>query len=149
MEVDRPLSDTYWLNVGDATVPFTGVIEHTNMQRPEDYGGARLVYLSRYLDAADPYYAMAADELLDAYLPHLAKMYPGFTRQWVPRTWAWRARYTQPVITRHYSALKPPYRTPAEGLWLGCMAQVYPEDRGMNYAVASGRDVAREMLAGE
>lgn len=149
MEVDRALSDTYWLNVGDPSIPFTGVIEHTNMQRREDYGGARLVYLSRYLDAADPYYRMTADELLDAYLPHLAGMYPGFTRQWVPRVWAWRARYTQPVITRRYSALKPPYRTPAEGLWLGCMAQVYPEDRGMNYAVASGKDVAREMLAGE
>ena len=147
MELDRPLSDTYWLNVGDPTIPFTGVIEHTNMQRPEDYGSRRLVYLSRYLDPADPYYAMEAEELLTAYLPHLARMFRGFDRSWVRRAWAWRERYTQPVITRRYSALKPPYRTPADGLWLGCMAQVYPEDRGMNYAVASGQRVAEEMLA--
>ncbi len=147
MQLDRPLSGTYWLNVGDPTIPFTGVIEHTNMQRPEDYGGARLAYLSRYLDAADPYYAMTADELLAAYLPHLQRMFRGFERSWVLRNWAWRERYTQPVIVRNYSALKPPFRTPAEGLWLGSMAQVYPEDRGMNYAVAIGQRVAEEMLA--
>jgi len=147
MELDRSLSDTYWLNVGDPTIPFTGVIEHTNFQRPETYGGAHLAYLSRYLDPADPYYAMDADALLEAYLPYLGRMFRGFDRAWVQRAWAWRERYTQPVITRGYSRLKPPYRTPVEGLWLGCMAQVYPEDRGMNYAVASGQRVAEEMLA--
>ncbi|MHB1319423.1 MAG: NAD(P)/FAD-dependent oxidoreductase [Anaerolineae bacterium] len=149
MQLDRSLSDTYWLNVGDPTIPFTGVIEHTNFQRPEGYGGARLAYLSRYLDPDDPYYAMDTEALLDAYEPHLARMFRGFERSWVQRAWAWRERYTQPVITRGYSRLKPPYRTPVEGLWLSCMAQVYPEDRGMNYAVASGQRVAAEMLAGE
>jgi protoporphyrinogen oxidase len=54
MELDRSLSDTYWLNIGDPTIPFTAVIEHTNMQRSEDYGGAHLTYISRYLDADDP-----------------------------------------------------------------------------------------------
>ncbi|MFO7697321.1 MAG: FAD-dependent oxidoreductase [Anaerolineae bacterium] len=147
MQLDRSLSDTYWLNVGDPTIPFTGVIEHTNFQRSEDYGGARLAYLSRYLDPDDPYYAMDADALLAAYEPHLARMFRGFDRSWVQRAWAWRERYTQPVITRGYSRLKPPYRTPVDGLWLSCMAQVYPEDRGMNYAVASGQRVAQEMLA--
>jgi len=147
LQLDRSLSDTYWLNVGDPSIPFTGVIEHTNFQRPEEYGGAHLVYLSRYLDPEDPFYAMDAEALLEAYLPHLARMFRGFDRAWVQRAWAWRERYTQPVITRGYSALKPPYRTPVAGLWLSCMAQVYPEDRGMNYAVVGGQQVAQEMLA--
>jgi len=146
MQVDRSLSSAYWLNVGDPSIPFTGLIEHTNMQRPEEYGGAHLVYLSRYLDPADPYFAMTADALLDAYLPRLQEMFRGFDRSWVLRTWAWRERYTQPVIVRNYSALLPPFRTPVEGLWLGCMAQVYPEDRGMNYAVGYGERVAQEMM---
>jgi len=147
MELDRSLSDTYWLNVGDPAIPFTGVIEHTNFARPEAYSGAHLAYLSRYLDADDPYYAMAPEDLLSAYLPHLARMFRGFERSWVRRLWAWRERYTQPVITRGYSRRIPAHRTPADGLWLACMAQVYPEDRGMNYAVAAGERVAREMLA--
>jgi len=79
-------------------------------------------------------------------LPRLQEMFRGFDRSWVLRTWAWRERYTQPVIVRNYSALLPPFRTPVEGLWLGCMAQVYPEDRGMNYAVGYGERVAQEMM---
>jgi hypothetical protein len=32
------------------------------------------------------------------------------------------------------------------GLWLCSMAQIYPEDRGMNYGVAYGHKVATEMI---
>jgi protoporphyrinogen oxidase len=116
------------------------------MQRTEDYGGSHLAYLSRYLDPEDRFYQMTADELLDAYVPHLRKMFRGFDRSWVREAWAWRERYTQPVIGLNYSSLKPPLQTPVRALWLCCMAQVYPEDRGMNYAVASGQQVAAQIL---
>ncbi|MGZ6988667.1 MAG: FAD-dependent oxidoreductase, partial [Thermoanaerobaculia bacterium] len=37
LELDRPLSPYYWLNVGDEAMPFGGVIEHTNFLPPSDY----------------------------------------------------------------------------------------------------------------
>ncbi len=149
MELNRSLSDTYWLNVGDPSIPFTGVIEHTNMQPPEIYGDVHLVYISRYLKTDNPLYRMTADQLLKEYLPHLKKIYPRFSRSWVQRVWAWRAPYTQPVIGLHYSELRPPFETPLSNLWLSCMAQIYPQDRGMNYAVAYGQQVAEKILAVE
>ena len=147
MQLDRQLSQTYWLNVGDPSIPFTGVIEHTNMQRPEIYGGAHLVYISRYVDPSDAVYAMSSEDILQQYLPHLQRMFPSFDQSWVQRLWAWRDRYTQPVIGLHYSHRKPSFATPIPNLWLSCMAQVYPEDRGMNYAVAYGQRVVDAMLA--
>ncbi|MBC7238124.1 MAG: amine oxidase, partial [Chloroflexi bacterium] len=81
------------------------------------------------------------------YLPYLRRIIAGFERHWVQNVWIWRAPYAQPVIGTQYSTLRPPFRTPIPGLWLCCMAQVYPEDRGMNYAVAYGRKVVAEMLA--
>ncbi|MHB9031430.1 MAG: NAD(P)/FAD-dependent oxidoreductase [Anaerolineae bacterium] len=147
MEVDRQLSDTYWLNVGVQEMPFTGIIEHTNMQDPERYGGAHLAYISRYLAPEEPAYRKSADELLDEYLPHLQRIYQGFERSWVRQAWAWRERYTQPVIGLHYSQLLPPPETPITNLWLASMAQVYPQDRGMNYAVISGRAAGERILA--
>ncbi|MEA3407361.1 MAG: NAD(P)/FAD-dependent oxidoreductase [Chloroflexota bacterium] len=149
MELDRSLSDTYWLNIGDPSIPFTGVIEHTNIQEPETYGGTHLTYISRYLKTDNPLYGMAAERLLEEYLPHLKKIYPGFGRSWVKRVWAWREPYTQPVIGLHYSDIRPPFETPLPNLWLSCMAQVYPEDRGMNYAVAYGQQVAEKALKAE
>lgn len=147
MKLDRNLSTTYWLNINDASTPFVAVVEHTNMQRPEEYGGHHLAYLSRYMDAADPHYTMSAEELFQAYLPHLQKIYPGFSPDWVLELHAWRERYTQPVVGLHYSDIRPPFQTPVDGLWLCSMAQIYPEDRGMNYAVAYGQKVASEILA--
>jgi protoporphyrinogen oxidase len=145
LKLKHSLGHVYWLNISDPAIPFVALVEHTNLRRPEEYGGAHLAYLSRYLDPADPFYEMSAQELLGAYLPGLHKLFPHFDQGWVENVWAWRARYTQPVIVRRYSELRPPFKTPIQNLWLCCMAQVYPQDRGMNYALVYGRSVAGEM----
>jgi len=149
LKLEHGLSDVYWLNISDNSVPFVGLVEHTNIQRPEEYGGAHLVYLTRYCACDDEYYQMDDDALVGAYLPHLRRIFPHFKMEWLKEAYVWRERHAQPVIVRRYSDLKPPFATPAEGLWLCSMAQVYPEDRGMNYAVDYGQRVAREILAGE
>jgi protoporphyrinogen oxidase len=146
LRLDRSLSDTYWLNINDPDLPFVAIVEHTNMQRPEEYGGSHLVYVSRYAPSSDKYIRMPGDQLFEAYLPHLQQLFPELDRSWILDHWAWREEYAQPVITKHYSALKPPFKTPIENLWLCSMAQVYPEDRGMNYAVAYARKAVNEML---
>ncbi|MBC7238226.1 MAG: FAD-dependent oxidoreductase, partial [Chloroflexi bacterium] len=112
LQLDRKLSDTYWLNIGDPDIPFTGVIEHTNMQRPEIYGGAHLAYISRYMDIQDPAYNYSAEQLLETYLPYLRRIFAGFERHWVQNVWIWRAPYAQPVIGTQNSTLRPPFRTP-------------------------------------
>lgn len=148
MNLDRSLSNTYWLNVGDPTIPFTGVIEHTNMQQSKDYGGKVLTYLTKYLDPADPLYQKDAGGLLEYYLPHLQKMFKGFSGDWVKNVWLWKERYTQPVIGLNYSKIKPGFQTPINNLWYCSMASIYPEDRGMNYAVLYGQRVAKEIIEG-
>lgn len=145
--LERSLSSTYWLNVADPSFPFVAIIEHTNFDPPEHYGGKHIVYLSKYLSTDDPLYQMSAEELLEFSLPHLQKMFPAFSPTWVQSSHLWRAPYSQPVITLHYSQLIPPWKMPIENLWLATMAQIYPEDRGTNYAVRSGRDVARMILS--
>jgi hypothetical protein len=40
----------------------------------------------------------------------------------------------------------PATRTPLPGLFFASMSQVYPWDRGTNYAVELGRRVAAEMI---
>jgi hypothetical protein len=57
----------------------------------------------------------------------------------------WRARYSQPIVVRHYSSLIPPFETPLPGLYISSMAQVYPEDRGTNYAIREGRAAGRRI----
>ena len=63
--------------------PFVGVIEHTNFEPLETYGGHHIVYLSKYLPETDPLYQMADAEVVDFTLEHLARMFPDLTRNWV------------------------------------------------------------------
>ena len=146
LQLERSLSDTYWLNVNDPTFPFVGVIEHTNFQRPENYGGDHIVYLSKYLPHTHQLYSMSADELLDFSLPFLKTMFPAFERGWIKAHHTWRARWAQPVVERNYTRLIPSASGPLEGLHICSMAQIYPEDRGTNYAIREGRRLGCELL---
>jgi protoporphyrinogen oxidase len=143
LELDRSLSDTYWLNVNDPGFPFVGIIEHTNFEPAESYAGRRLVYLSKYLPETDELYRMADDELVRFSLGHLQRMFPALAPDWVLDAHVWRARYAQPIVVRRYGALIPKVETPLPGLYLSSMAQVYPEDRGTNYAIRDGRATGR------
>ncbi|WP_404207561.1 NAD(P)/FAD-dependent oxidoreductase [Vibrio sp. V03_P4A6T147] len=145
LELDRSLSSTYWLNVNDPTFPFVGVIEHTNFSKPENYGGRHIVYLSKYLPHTDRLYTMNSDEFFQYSFPFLKEMFPDFDRSWVIKHHLWRARWSQPVVEKHYSKLIPEQEGPVEGMHICSMAQIYPEDRGTNYAIREGRSIGREV----
>ncbi|HEU4700435.1 MAG TPA: NAD(P)/FAD-dependent oxidoreductase [Gemmatimonadales bacterium] len=146
LELDRSLSSTYWLNVNDPGFPFVGVIEHTNFEPAATYDGRHIVYLSKYLPESAELFRMSDAEVFAYCLPFLARMFPAFDPAWVRAHHVWRARHAQPIVSRHYSRLIPPRETPIAGLYLCTMAQVYPEDRGTNYALRDGR-VVGELVA--
>jgi len=148
LELDRSLSDTYWLNVNDLSFPFVGVIEHTNMEPTEAYGGRHIVYLSRYLPQSDPLATMLDEEVVAYSLEHLRKMFPDLRDEWVLGSHVWRARYSQPIVERGYSALLEQLSVPFDNFHLASMAQIYPEDRGTNYAVRDGRAAGARIAEG-
>lgn len=145
LELERSLSEIYWLNVNDPSFPFVGVIEHTNFERPQTYGGRHIVYLSKYLPVSDPLYALDADAFLDYSLPFLQRMFPQFDRSWVLAHHLWRAEWSQPIVEKHYSTLIPAEDGPLPGFHICSMAQIYPEDRGTNYAIREGRRIGRRI----
>ena len=142
LELDRSLSDLYWLNVNDPSFPFVGVIEHTNFEPASTYAGRHIVYLSKYLPDNDALYRMSDQEVVAFTLEHLRRMFPDMADDWVLNAHVWRGRYAQPVVECGYPKLIPDVRTPIENLLLATMAQIYPEDRGTNYAIRQGRETA-------
>ena len=149
LELDRSLSDYYWMNVNDPGFPFVGVIEHTNFEPASTYAGRHVVYLSRYLPASDQFYRLPERAAVAFTVEHLRRMFPDLTGDRILAAHVWRARYAQPVVVRGYSRLIPATRTPLANLLLATMAQIYPEDRGTNYAIRQGRDAARTLAAME
>lgn len=137
------LPDVYWLNLPAGEFPFLALVEHTNYMQPRHYGGDHIVYLGDYLSPTHPYFQMTEDDLLDMFLEVLPQFNPAFERSWVRTHWLFRETYAQPVVPVNYSKMIPSLSTPIPGLYFASMSQVYPWDRGTNYAVEIGRRVAR------
>lgn len=138
----------YWVNLPKQEgFPFLALVEHTNMVSPTHYSGDRLVYMGDYLDTDHRYFNMSADELLTEFTPHLRKFNPDFNKNWVTGSWVHSAKYAQPIPPVGYRHMIPDLRTPLSGLYFASMSQVYPWDRGTNYAVELGHKVAALMVA--
>jgi protoporphyrinogen oxidase len=147
LELDRRFSPFYWTNIADTTIPFVGLIEHTNFIDPERYDGRRFLYVANYLAPGDPLLALSDDELLDAYLPGLRAVQPDFSPDWIVQSWLHREPAAQPIVTVGYHKRIPPFHTGVPNLILANTTQIYPEDRGTNYSVRLGGDAARALLA--
>lgn len=137
----------YWYNIPkSAGFPFLALVEHTNFVSPEHFGGEFIVYVGDYLEPDHEYFRLSEAELLERFLPVLPRFNPDFRPDWVRKTWLFRTKYAQPVPLVNHSQNIPAIRTPVPGLYFASMSQVYPWDRGTNFAVEIGRQAAALML---
>jgi protoporphyrinogen oxidase len=146
LELEHSLTPFYWLNIADPDMPFGGLIEHTNYIPRERYGGTHILYISNYLFPDHPLYSKPKKEVLEIYLPALSRVNPEFEPSWITKSHHFRADYAQPVVPVGYRARIPSFRSCLPGLYLCSMAQIFPEDRGQNYAVAYGEKAAGVVL---
>ncbi len=138
----------YWFNLPkSAGYPFLALVEHTNFVSPEHFGGDHIVYAGDYLEEGHEYFSLTKEELFERLLPKMTSFNPKFTPDWVRKTWLFRTAYAQPVPLVNHSKNIPAIKTPLEGLYFASMSQVYPWDRGTNFAVQIGRKAARQILA--
>ncbi|MBE0698813.1 MAG: NAD(P)/FAD-dependent oxidoreductase [Anaerolineaceae bacterium] len=137
----------YWFNIPkSAGYPFLALVEHTNYLSPDHFGGEHIIYCGDYLDPDHEYFRLSDDELLERFLPALKRFNPKFERDWVRKIWVSKTAYAQPIPLVNHSFNIPDIRTPLSGLYFASMSQVYPWDRGTNFAVEIGRRAAQLML---
>lgn len=137
---------TYWLNINERGFPFLAIVEHTNFMDKKYYGGEHIVYVGNYLEKTHPYFDKDANQLLEEFTPYLKKINPRFSASWVGHSFVSKAPFAQPIIPLNYSKKIPPLTTPIPSLYLANIQQVYPWDRGTNYAVELGEKVAKLIL---
>jgi protoporphyrinogen oxidase len=138
----------YWYNIPkQAGFPFLSLVEHTNFLSPDHFGGDHLIYIGDYLPQDHENFELSKEEILAKFLPHLEKINPDFSSEWVKQSWLFRTRYAQPIPLVNHGENIPAIRTPIPGLYFASMSQVYPWDRGTNFAVEIGRRAAGMMIA--
>lgn len=151
LALEQPLSPEgyYWYNLPkSAGFPFLALVEHTNFLPRERFGGDVIVYCGDYLETDHEYFQLTHGELVERFLPALARVNPAFRPEWVRGSWLHRTTYAQPVPLVGHSRNVPGIATPLPGLFFASMSQVYPWDRGTNFAVEIGRRAAGMMVSG-
>lgn len=138
-------SDVYWLSICEKKYPFLAVVEHTNLIDPSHYNNRHILYVGNYLPEGHEYFSKSKEELLDIYDPYLKKLNPLY-RQSVKDTAVFKVPFAQPIVTTHFSQRVLPFDTPIENIYLANMQQVYPWDRGTNFAVEMGNQVASHII---
>lgn len=133
--------NTYWLSVCDPTSPVMAVVEHTNFMDKKHYNNEHLVYLGNYYENNDPRYLMDKEEKLRLVDPFLKSINSDYKNHLIGYEF-FKAPFAQPVIPTNYSKMIPQMKTPLKNVYLANIQQVYPWDRGTNYAVELGEKVA-------
>ncbi|PJF32556.1 MAG: oxidoreductase [Phototrophicales bacterium] len=146
---------TYWLNLpatspdkAQSQFPFLALVEHTNWMDKAHYNGDVLIYCGDYVPADHEYFQMDESALIERFARVLPTFNNDFKPDWIRKAWAFRAPYAQPVPGINHSHNIPAIKTPLDGVYWASMSQVYPWDRGTNFAVEMGRRVARLMTEG-
>ncbi|HUD44167.1 MAG TPA: FAD-dependent oxidoreductase [Patescibacteria group bacterium] len=137
---------TYWLSICETPSPVMVVIEHTNLMSKKNYNNEYLVYVGNYPDTSDPTFSMAKKDLLKRYDPLLKRINPDYQKSIIDYD-VFRSPFAQPIVPTNYSKLVPAMQTPLPNVILANIEQVYPWDRGTNYAVELGAKAASMITA--
>jgi protoporphyrinogen oxidase len=136
---------TYWLNICDTKYPLTGIVEHTNFIDKKHYNNEHILYLLNYITQQDSTLKMNKDELLKRYDPLLRRINKDYKSDIID-SHLFVAEHAQPIIPTNYSKIIPPLKTPLKNIYLANMQQIYPWDRGTNYAIGLGEEIAKVLF---
>jgi protoporphyrinogen oxidase len=139
---DQDLGDNYWVNVNEPGAPFLVIIQHTNLIDKQLYGGKHVYYIGAYLPPNGDRFAQSDEALAKLWFDYLPKLYPQFDTKRVEEKYIFRFRAAQHIVDTEYEAKIPDYKTPLPGVFLANFSQVFPEDRGTNFAVREGEKIA-------
>ncbi len=148
LNMDRPFSSNFWLNIHDSRISFNGIIEQTNLNPILRSAGLNIIYVPFYLPVEEERYQRSDESLYAEYLSLLAIINPDFAESWVKEWRVFRTPYAQAICTTNFSDLVPAIRSPIQGLYVTDSTQFYPEDRTISAAIRQGRKAA-QMIQGD
>lgn len=135
-------NNTYWLSICDKNAPVMAIVEHTNFINKKFYNNECILYLGNYMSQENPYFSMTKKEMLREFDPYLRTINPEYYKSLIDVE-LFKAPFAQPIIPINYSKQIPPFETPLDNVFLANIEQVYPWDRGTNYAVILGQKIAK------
>lgn len=142
----RGFTKHYWVATIDEDIPFQGIVESTTLLEKTDTAGVHLIYLMNYVHRTEPLFNQSDDEILDAYIAGLKRLFPDFQETDVIDRFVFRAPFVEPLYTTGYQQRKPPSVLLPGKLYLATTAQVYPDVTSWNGTVGLVQKVVNDIM---
>ena len=144
-ELDADPSLPYWTNYCDPDSPVLAVINYRELDNDERFGGCYPVYSAAYLVPGSHLYDLPDDDIAELFFEPLIKIgrLSGSALSSCSRATVYRSKYAQPLINPDLDL--PPIIASDGPLYRASMHSIYPNDRGQNYAIATGKRIAEKM----
>jgi len=141
----RKVTPYYCTNLTD-DLPFTGIIEMTNLISLDETNGRHLLYLPKYTSPGDPLFAASEEEVWNLFYPNLKRVAPDLKDEDVERHFVFRERLVQPIPVLNYSSLVPPMETNVPNLLLANTTQIVNSTLNNNEMVRIARSAVELIL---
>ena len=138
----KPLTPFYVTNLTDPDLPFTGLIEATNVIPPEIFGRKTLVYLPKYLTADDPFNEKSDEEIIDVFLNALKRMFPDLSDEDIAARAVHCEPYVQPLQEIGYSEKIVPMKTPFKNVYIANTTMILNSTLNNNEVIKLARKAA-------
>ena len=138
----KELSPYYVTNLTDPGLPFTGLIEATNIIPQDIIRNNALIYLPKYMAPHETFYEKSDQEILDEFIPALKKIFPEFHSEDLQSCHVFREPYVQPVQEVGYSKKIPPMKTPLRDFYMVNTSMILNSTLNNNQVIRLAREMA-------
>jgi protoporphyrinogen oxidase len=143
----QKITDFYWHNINTPNSPFVVFLSLTELIGSENYGGLHYYYIGDYVPSEHEYMSTEPAAMKKRWYGELKKIFPEFDETQIVDDALFKLRNAQHIVDIGFEENKLlPHQTPCPGVLMCNFSQIYPMDRGTNYAVRDGNRMAERLL---
>ena len=139
---DKKFTDYYWHNINDDKHPFLVLLSLSALTGAEKFGNKHIYYIGAYLPHDHRYFGESDEKIKTEWIRGVKDIFPDFDESTITDSHIFKFKNAQHIVDVNYQRKILPYKTPVQGVFLSNFSQIFPDDRGTNYAVKEGVKVA-------
>lgn len=139
---DTLISPYFWHNINDARIPFLVLLSTSALTGTEAFQGKHIYYIGAYIPVEHRYFSETPEVIMREWKDGLKVMFPNFDESTILEEQLFRFKDAQHIVGTDYAEKIPSYQTPLPHVFLSNFSQIFPDDRGTNYAIDEGKKVA-------
>lgn len=128
----KQFSNYFWININEAKIPFTGIIELTNLTGPKLFKNYHIVYVVQYLSDKSKFNREKALANLPSYLKTIN---PQFQDSDIVEQFEGFAPGAAPIPFLNYLSEMPTFQTAQSRIFMLNSSMIYPQDRGVGNSI--------------